>query len=111
MKRLGQVIRLKPQAYETYKRLHADAWPQVRAAIRKANIRSFTIYHWEGLLCAHFEYAGRDFEADMAELAADPITQEWWQHTDPLQEPVQGTSSGSVEGDWWTQMETLFHQD
>jgi len=28
-KRLGSVIKLKPESYEKYKELHAAVWPQV----------------------------------------------------------------------------------
>ena len=39
-------------------------------------------------LFAYFEYVGDDFAADMAKMAADPMTQDWWKFTDPLQEPL-----------------------
>ncbi len=106
-KQIGQIIKLKPEAYEEYKRLHADVWPEVLEAIYKANIRNYSIYYWNGFLFAHMEYIGDDYDADMAAIAADPKTREWWQLTDPLQQPVQGSSSSSVEGDWWTNMENL----
>ena len=111
VKRIGQVIRLQPDAYEEYKRLHADVWEDVLATIHKANIRNYSIFHWNGLLFAYMEYVGDDFEADMASIADDPKTREWWALTDPLQEPLEGNSSGSIEGNWWKDMEELFHTD
>ena len=111
IKRIGQVIKLKPEAYEEYKRLHADVWKEVLATIHQANIRNFSIFHWEGLLFAYMEYVGDDFEADMARIAEDPKTREWWQVTDPLQRPVEGNSSGSIDGNWWKDIEMLFHTD
>jgi L-rhamnose mutarotase len=79
--------------------------------LQKAHIRNYSIYHWNGLLFAFFEYHGSDFEGDMAKIAADPKTHEWWALTDPCQQPVEGDSSGSIEGNWWTNMEELFHMD
>lgn len=111
MKRMGQIIRLKPDAYEEYKRLHADVWEEVLATIHAANIRNYSIFHWNGLLFSYMEYIGDNFEADMATIANDPKTHEWWALTDPLQEPVEGNSSGSIEGNWWHHMEMLFHTD
>ena len=111
MKRVGQVIRLKPEAYEEYKRVHADAWQGVLDAIYKANIRNYSIYHWNGILFAYFEYIGDNFDADMQSIADDPITREWWQLTDAMQQPVEGDSTGSIDGDWWFTMEELFHTD
>lgn len=111
MKRIGQIIKLQPGAYEEYKRLHAAVWPEVLAKIHEANIRNYSIYHHDGILFAYMEYVGADFAADMAKIASDPKTHAWWALTDPLQQPVVGNSSGSQEGNWWHDMEELFHTD
>jgi len=107
MKRYGQIIRLKPEKYEEYKKLHAAVWLGVLEMIRKCNIRNYSIYYREGFLFAYFEYTGNDFEADMATMAADPLTKEWWKVTDPCQYPVDSAGPN----DWWTNMEELFHTD
>jgi L-rhamnose mutarotase len=60
-----------------------------------------------GISLATFEYVGEDLNADMARMAADPVTQEWWKETDPCQEPVENHQ----EGEWWSDMEELFHHD
>lgn len=107
MRRYGQLIRVKPEKFEDYKAYHAAVWPEVLNTIRLCNIRNYSIYHWQGLLFAYFEYHGADFAADMAKMAADPKTQEWWKITMPLQEPIPGRT----EGDWWATMEEVFHTD
>lgn len=111
MQRFGQIIRLKPEKYDEYKRLHAAVWPEVLAMLRSANIQNYSIYHKNGLLFAYFEYVGTDFAGDMAKIASDPKTHEWWAVTDPCQEPIEGNSKGSTEGNWWISMEELFHMD
>lgn len=108
MQRYGQIIKLKPEKYDEYKRLHAAVWPEILAKIVEANIRNYAIFHKNGLLFAYFEYVGSDFDADMAKIATDPKTHEWWALTDPCQEPVEGHSAGSREGNWWQPMEELF---
>jgi len=107
MKRYGQVIHLKPEKYEEYKKLHAAVWPGVLDMIHQCNIRNYSIFHRDGTLFACFEYIGNDFDADMAKMAADPLTREWWKVTDPCQQPVD--SAG--EGEWWSNMEEMFHTD
>jgi L-rhamnose mutarotase len=77
------------------------------ATIRACNIRNYTIYHKDGFLFAHFEYHGSDFAADMAKMAADPVTQRWWEIMMPMQEPLPTRS----EGEWWATMEEVFHTD
>ncbi|WP_052890353.1 L-rhamnose mutarotase [Thermogemmatispora carboxidivorans] len=107
MRRVGQIIGLKPDAIETYERLHAAVWPEVLATIHACNIRNYTIFRHGTLLFAYFEYVGDDYEADMAKMAADPKTQEWWKLTDPLQEPVESRAPG----EWWALMREVFHTD
>jgi L-rhamnose mutarotase len=107
MKRFGQVIRLKPGVLEEYKRYHAAVWPEVLDMIAQCNIRNYSIYHRDGTLFAYFEYCGTDFAADMARMAADPNTQQWWKIMDPMQDPLPNHG----EGEWWANMEEVFHAD
>ena len=107
MTRYGQVLRLKPGALDEYARLHAAVWPTVLAKIAGCNIHNYSIYHKDGWLFAYFEYDGTDFAADMAKMAADPETQRWWECCIPLQEPLPTRA----EGEWWANMDELFHQD
>jgi L-rhamnose mutarotase len=107
MKRFGQVIRLKPGVLEEYKRYHAAVWPEVLDMIAQCNIRNYSIYHRDGTLFAYFEYYGIDFAADMARMAADPNTQQWWKIMDPMQDPLPNRG----EGKWWANMEEVFHAD
>ena len=74
MKRFGQLIGLRPEVLEEYKRYHAAVWPEILDAIREAGIRNYSIFHFDGKLFAYFEYTGPDdeFEARMRELARAP---------------------------------------
>lgn len=107
MKRYGQIIKVKPEYLEKYKALHANPWPEVNAKIKECNIQNYSIYFWNGYLFSYYEYVGEDYEADMAKMAADPKTQEWWKETDPCQEPVELAK----EGAWWSDMEEVYHLD
>ena len=79
--------------------------------ISSCHLRNYSIYHRGGLLVAYFEYVGDDIEADMARALADPKLREWLALTDPCQVPFEGNSRGSLEGDWWLNMEEVFHLD
>jgi len=105
MKRYGMVIRVKPEHVDEYVRLHAAVWPEVLATIRACNIRNYSIFLRDNVLYSYFEYIGKDFDADMKKMAADPVTQEWWKVTIPCQEPVPGVNPG----EWWAPMEEVFH--
>jgi len=107
MQRYGSVIKVKPEKLDEYKQLHAAAWPDVLKMIAACNIRNYSIYLKDGFLFSYFEYVGTDFAADMAQMAADPVTQEWWKLTDPCQEPLPTRKAG----EWWASMEEVFHTD
>ena len=109
MQRMGSVLGVKPEAIAEYKRLHADVWPEVLAMIAACNIRNYTIFlkEPENLLFAYFEYHGADWAADTAKMAADPKTQEWWSICMPMQAPL----ATRKDGEWWAEMENVFHVD
>ncbi|WP_321474222.1 L-rhamnose mutarotase [uncultured Paludibaculum sp.] len=107
MTRYGMVIGLKPEAEQQYREHHAAVWPEVLEMIRQCNIRNYSIYLRDGMLYSYFEYYGKDFEADMARMAADPATQRWWALMMPMQSPLPGRKEGS----WWAEMEEVFHLD
>ena len=107
MQRHGQLIRVRPERLEEYKRYHAAVWPEVLATIRACNIRNYTIFFKDGLLFAYFEYVGQDFAADMARMVADPKTQEWWSIMQPMQQPLETRAPG----EWWAEMEEVFHTE
>ncbi|MAG12978.1 MAG: L-rhamnose 1-epimerase [Spirochaetales bacterium] len=107
MKRYGQAIGLDQEKLAEYKRYHADVWPEVLAKIRECNMRNYTIFHKDGMLFAFFEYHGDDYDSDMEKMAADPKTQEWWEIMSPMQKPLDTRD----EGEWWANMEEVFHTD
>jgi L-rhamnose mutarotase len=107
MRRIGQVIGVRPDRIDEYERLHAEAWPGVLAAIRHANIRNYSIFRHGSRLFAYYEYVGDDYESDMAAMAADPVVQEWWKLTDAMQEPLPDRR----RPEWWTTIPEVFHTD
>ena len=107
MQRYASVIGMPTANQEEYERLHAAVWPEVLAKIAEVNIRNYSIYRYGELLFSYFEYVGEDFEADMAKMAADPKTQEWWDVCMPLQRPV----ADRAEGEWWVAIPEVFHVD
>jgi len=112
MQRFAWVIGLKREKAEEYKRLHAAVWPDVLNIIRECSIRNYSIYLREMpdgnlYLFSYLEYEGDDFAADMAMMAAAPRTREWWDVCMPCQQPL----ANRVEGEWWSDMEEVFHCD
>ena len=65
-RRMGMVIAVRPEKLPLYKDLHAHPWPEMNAALKRANIRNYSIYlrEPENLLFGCWEYVGADFPGD-----------------------------------------------
>lgn len=112
MNRYGSIIALNPAKINEYKKLHAAVWPDVLKMIKDCNIRNYSIYlrqldDGQYYLFSYFEYTGANYAADMARMAADPTTQAWWDCCIPCQKPLENRN----DGEWWADMEEVFHQD
>ena len=112
MKRYGSVIEVKEDKIEEYNKLHVDVWPDVLKLIAECNIHNYSIYlrklpDGKHYLFSYFEYTGEDFATDGAKMAADETTQKWWDVCKPCHEPL----SDRKEGEWWADMEEVFHCD
>ena len=110
--RYGFVIRLHPGTRDEYVRLHRQVWPEVLAIIARQNIRNYSIFlrtlpDGRDWLFSTYDYFGADFDADMAAIAADPTTQQWWKLTAPLQDPLPDRPLGT----WWVPMDEVFRYD
>ncbi|MGC9450711.1 MAG: L-rhamnose mutarotase [Oceanipulchritudo sp.] len=112
MQRYGMITGLRVEKVDEYKKLHAAVWSDVLKMISACNICNYSIYlhrmpNGQHLLFSYFEYAGNDFAADMAKMAADETTRKWWELTDPCQEAVAEAAVGNT----WATMPEIFHHD
>ena len=107
MQRFGQIIQVKPEGLAEYKRYHANPLPGVNEMIKECNLKNYSIFVRGDILFAYFEYDGDDFEADMEKMAADPATQHWWSLVKPLMQPLPDRA----EGEFWSDMEEIYHLD
>ena len=107
VKRVGMVIKIKPEFIDEYKALHADSNPGVRDLLREANMQNFSIFlhqlddgNWYEF--GYYEYTGNDFEADMEKLDNHHRNIEWLKICDPMQIPLEGY-------DGWAEMEQVYY--
>ena len=104
------IVGLDPAMQKKYRDLHANVWPEVVDAIRKAHISNYRIHVAElagrCYLFSTFDYTGTDPEADFASLAQDPTTRDkWWPLTDACQIRLPGTPAGAQ----WLNLEQVMH--
>ena len=109
VQRMAMVIGVLPEKLDEYKRLHAEPWPEMNAALSAANIRNYSIYlrEPENLLFGYWEYTGTDFAADMQVLDGLAISKQWLALTDPCQARL----ASAAEGEWWSMMPEIYHLD
>ncbi|MFD4945198.1 L-rhamnose mutarotase [Streptomyces sp. NPDC058239] len=107
MKRVAQVIRVRPEKLDEYRELHRDVPQPVLDRLRACHIANYSIHFLGDRLFSYFEYHGNDLAADLALMAADRATQAWWRLTDPCQEPVEE----AAPGERWASMEQVFFME
>ncbi|NOR33063.1 MAG: L-rhamnose mutarotase [Bacteroidales bacterium] len=107
VKRVGMVIKIKPEYIEEYKEIHSDSNSGVRDLLTAANMHNFSIFltqlddgNWYEF--GYYEYTGDDFDADMAKLDKHPRNIEWLEICDPMQVPLEGY-------DGWKEMEQVYY--
>lgn len=105
-KRVGSLIKVRPEFEERYIILHKHTFPGVLESIKRCNIRNYSIFLLDGILFSNYEYVGNNFDADMKAIG-DETTKEWWKLTDPMQEPLPTRK----EGEWWAEMELLINTE
>jgi len=111
-KRFGMVIGIRPEKISEYKELHANTWPEILKNMEDANMRNFSIYLAElekgkFYLFGYYEYTGDDFEADMKKMKDCDISDKWSALCTSCQIPLDTRD----EGQWWMDMEEVFHTD
>jgi len=124
-RRLCQVIELKAHSLDKYKQIHANVWPAVLAALKRAHIADYSINFFPmppyipngdkegpnaiaGLLIATFKYTGNNFDEDVKKIAEDEETRRWWEITDRMQNSLVEGATGSKDGPWWYDCEEVF---
>jgi len=73
--RSGFVLRVKPDKIEEYVAAHRDVWPEMRAALRAAGIRNYTIFRAGNNVFGYFE--GEDLDSAARFLAAQEVNARW----------------------------------
>ena len=106
IRRIGMVIKLRPECVEQYLKLHSDSEPGVRDLLLKYHLTNFSIFlhriGGEYFEFGYYEYTGTSFENDMAGLAAEQRNIEWLRVCDPMQIPLEGEKG-------WAMMKQVYY--
>lgn len=82
MEQYAWVLEARPGYEEEYKKRHAEIWPEMVEALRKAGIRNYSIFRHGLTLFGYFETA--NLKGTVEALAKDPVNARWSQSMAPL---------------------------
>lgn len=68
---------LNPGEREEYRRRHDALWPELKALLREAGVRNYSI-HLDPGTHVLFAYLERTDDHGMDSLPAHPVMQRWW---------------------------------
>ena len=84
MKRVGFLLKVKPDKIEEYKRHHQNVWPEMLAALRDAGWGNYSLFLAEdGLLFGYFE-TPVDLATASAAMAATDVNTRWQEFMAPF---------------------------
>ncbi|KAI9730033.1 MAG: hypothetical protein M1818_008302 [Claussenomyces sp. TS43310] len=113
VRRVAQIVRLRPECVAQYKECHARVWPEVLLQIKESNIEDYSIFHDDlsHTLFASFRYIGSDYAGDMEKMRQNEKVREWWRMTDSYQKSYVPGAKDSESGEpaWWKGLEEVFY--
>ena len=98
------VMRVRPAAMEEYRRRHAEVWPEMLDALRRAGWRNYSLFAGgEGMVIGYVETD--DFQAALDAMQGEPVNARWQADMAPMFE-LQAAPDTSL-----VQLEEIFHLD
>jgi L-rhamnose mutarotase len=107
MKRVGILLKVKPEMIEEYKKRHENVWPEMQEALRRTGWHNYSLFlRDDGLLFGYYE-AEESHEAAVAGMAKEEVNQRWQDWMAPFFENLGGGHAD--EG--MQVLEEVFHLD
>lgn len=107
MKRVGFLLKVKPEKMEEYKRIHQNVWPEMQEALRRNGWHNYSLFMTEdGTIFGYFE-TPVSFQAAQAGMAKEEVNTRWQDMMAPYFEGLGGAHAdeGMIE------LEEVFHLD
>jgi L-rhamnose mutarotase len=107
MKRIGFLLKVKPDRIEEYKLRHQAVWPEMLDALRRTGWHNYSLFMREdGLLFGYFE-AAESFQASLAGMSQEDVNAQWQDFMAPFFENLTGAHADQS----MVEMEEVFHLD
>ena len=90
MKRVGFLMKIKPEVMEEYTHHHANVWPEMLDALRKHGWRNYSIFAKDdGTLFGYVE-VDDTFEKALEGMAGEEVNDRWQEFMAPYFEIPEG---------------------
>lgn len=107
MKRVGFMLKVKPDKIEEYKEHHKHVWPEMLDALRRNGWHNYTLFlHDDGTLFGYFE-TPESFQAALDGMAREPVNAQWQEFMAPYFEGLSGAHADQS----MIELEEVFHLD
>jgi L-rhamnose mutarotase len=107
MKRVGFILKVKPDKLDEYKAHHQAVWPEMLDALRRTGWRNYSLFLGnDGLLFGYFE-AEENFAASLAGMAQEEVNARWQTFMAPYFENLSGAHADQS----MVELEEVFHLD
>jgi L-rhamnose mutarotase len=106
MKRVGFLLKVKPEMIEEYKKQHEAVWPEMLDALRRQGWHNYSLFmRPDGLLFGYFE-AADSFAASLKGMETEAINETWQTAMAPYFESVTGRPDQNM-----IEIQEVFHTD
>lgn len=107
MKRVGFVLKVRPDRLEEYKRHHQSVWPEMLDALRRTGWHNYSLFlRPDGTLFGYFETPD-SFAAALDGMAQEEVNARW----QALMAPYFEALEGSRPDERMAELEEVFHLD
>ena len=107
MKRVGFLLKVKPEKIQEYKERHQAVWPEMLDALRRTGWHNYSLFMREdGLLFGYFE-TPESLQAAQAGMSKEEINAKWQEFMSPYFENL----GGQHPDESMVELEEVFHLD
>ncbi len=107
MKRIGFLLKVKPEKLQEYKEHHKRVWPEMLDALRRTGWHNYSIFTREdGLLFGYFE-TPESFQTARDGMSHEEVNARWQDFMAPYFEGLGGAHADES----MLELEEIFHLD
>ena len=107
MKRVGFLLKVKPDRLDEYRRHHEAVWPEMLQALREAGWHNYSLFVREdGLLFGYFE-TPESLQAAQAAMAGREVNTRWQEFMTPYFESLDNSRPDEM----FMELPEVFHLD